>query len=37
MEGGGVIGGIHVGNKSDIEFYTVEVGDTTFRILHRYV
>jgi serine/threonine protein kinase len=33
MEGGG----IHVGNKTDLEFYTVEVGDTTFRILRRYV
>ncbi|CAF3822961.1 unnamed protein product [Rotaria sp. Silwood1] len=30
-------GGIHVGNKSDFEFYTVEVGDTTFRVLRRYV
>lgn len=28
--------GIHVGNKTDLEFYTVEVGDTTFRILRRY-
>jgi hypothetical protein len=25
-------GGIHVENKSHLEFYTVEVGDTTFRI-----
>ena len=33
MEGGG----IHVGNKTDFEFYTVEVGDTTFRILRRYI
>ena len=30
-------GGLHVGTKSDLEFYTVEVGDTTFRILRRYV
>jgi hypothetical protein len=30
-------GGIHVGNKTDVEFYTVEVGDTTFRILRRYI
>ena len=30
-------GGVHVGNKTDKEFYTVEVGDTTFRILRRYV
>jgi hypothetical protein len=30
-------GGIHVGNKSDLEFYIVEVGDTTFRIWCRYV
>jgi len=29
-------GGVHVGTKSDLEFYTVEVGDTTFRILRRY-
>lgn len=29
-------GGAHVGNKTDFEFYTVEVGDTTFRILRRY-
>ena len=29
--------GIHVGCKSDLEFYTIEVGDTTFRILRRYV
>ncbi|UJR34371.1 hypothetical protein I4U23_021779 [Adineta vaga] len=29
--------GIHVGTKSDYEFYIVEVGDTTFRILRRYV
>ena len=28
--------GKHVGVKSDAEFYTVEVGDTTFRILRRY-
>ena len=33
MEGGG----IHVGNKTDLEFYTVEVGDTTSRILRHYV
>ncbi|CAF1296897.1 unnamed protein product [Adineta ricciae] len=30
-------GGIHVGAKTDYEFYTVEVGDTTFRILRRYI
>ena len=29
-------GGKHVGNKSDREFYTVEIADTTFRILRRY-
>ena len=29
--------GIHVGVKSDLEFYTVEVGDTSFRILRRYI
>jgi hypothetical protein len=29
-------GGIHVGNKSDVEFYTVEVGNTTFRIVRCY-
>lgn len=28
-------GSVHVGNKTDKEFYTVEVGDTTFRILRR--
>lgn len=28
--------GKHVGMKSEVEFYTVEVGDTTFRILRRY-
>ena len=28
--------GKHVGTKSDAEFYTVEVADTTFRILRRY-
>ena len=30
-------GGKHVGNKTDFEFHTVEVADTTFRILRRYV
>ena len=29
--------GIHVGQKSECEFYTIEVGDTTFRILRRYI
>ena len=29
--------GIHVGKKSESEFYTIEVGDTTFRILRRYI
>ena len=30
-------GGIHVGTKSDVEFYTIEIGDTTFRILRRNI
>ncbi|CAF1382689.1 unnamed protein product, partial [Didymodactylos carnosus] len=29
-------GGVHVGGKTSSEFYTVEVGDTTFTILKRY-
>ena len=29
--------GKHVGIKSDAEFYQIEVGDTTFRILRRYI
>jgi c-Jun N-terminal kinase len=30
-------GWIHVQNKADLQFYVVEVGDTTFRILGRYI
>lgn len=29
--------GVHVGSKTDAEFYQIEVGDTTFRILRRYI
>ena len=29
-------GGAHVGNKSEEEFYTCDVGETTFTILKRY-
>ena len=29
-------GGIHIENKTDIEFYTIEVADRKFCILCRY-
>jgi c-Jun N-terminal kinase len=28
--------GAHVGNKTDTEFYTIDVGETTFTVLKRY-
>lgn len=35
--GGNLIQGAHVGNKTDDEFYNVDVGgDTIFRVLKRY-